>query len=77
MKTKYFYYVIVLSEDTAKFITNMDNLTKIARWEKDKEPLPLTKSTAEDLAYCLSLNFHPAYVLKSYHKISSQIFIKE
>ena len=77
MNRKYFYYVLVQSEGQAKFVTSMDNSTKYAYWETDKTPLPFTQSFAEDIAYCLNLNFHPAFVIKSFYEITEQIFYKE
>ena len=76
MKNKKFYYVVVQSEGQAKFVTKVDHNTKYAHWEKDKKPQTLSKNIAEDLAYCLSLNLFPAYVLTSFYEIPEQIFIK-
>ena len=77
MALKYFYYVIVLSEGQAKFVTKTDYATKTAHWDSKEKPLAFTKTQADDLALCLSINFYPAFTLKSYHELKSQIFIKE
>ena len=77
MALKYFYYVIVLSEEQAKFVTKTDYATKTAYWDSKEKPLAFTKTQADDLALCLSINFYPAFTLKSYHELKSQIFIKE
>lgn len=77
MKQKYFYYVVVQSEEQAKFVTQINSENKTALWKKDGKPLAIAKSYAEDLAYCLNLNFYPAFVLQSYYEIESQIFYKE
>ena len=77
MALKYFYYVLVLSEGQAKFVTKTDYATKTAYWDSKEKPLALTKTQADDLALCLSINFYPAFTLKSYHELKSQIFIKE
>ena len=77
MKQKYFYYVVVQSEEQAKFVTQINNENKTALWEKDGKPLSIAKSYAEDLAYCLNLNFYPAFSLQSYYEIKNQIFYKE
>ena len=74
---KYFYYVVVQSEGQAKFVTKIDNSTKTALWNKDEKPLAIAKSYAEDLVFCLNLNFYPAFVLQSYHEIKEQIFYKK
>ena len=77
MALKYFYYVIVLSDGQAKFVTKTDYATKTAYWDSKEKPLAFTKTQADDLALCLSINFYPAFMLKSYHELKSQIFIKE
>ena len=77
MALKYFYYVIVLSDGQAKFVTKTDYATKTAYWDSKEKPLAFTKTQADDLALCLTLNFYPAFTLKSYHELKSQIFIKE
>ena len=77
MALKYFYYVLVLSDGQAKFVTKTDYATKTAYWDSKEKPLAFTKTQADDLALCLSINFHPAFTLKSYHELKSQIFIKE
>ena len=77
MKQKHFYYIIVQSEGQAKFVTALDNSTKTARWETTAKPLALSKYYAEDIAFCLNLNYYPAFVLQSLYEIPEQIFYKE
>ena len=77
MALKYFYYVLVLSEGQAKFVTKIDDATKTAHWESKGKPLAFSKTYAENLATCLTLNFYPAFTLKSVHELQMQIFIKE
>ena len=77
MALKYFYYVLVLSDGQAKSVTKTDYATKTAYWDSKEKPLAFTKTQADDLALCLSINFYPAFTLKSYHELKSQIFIKE
>ena len=77
MALKYSYYVLVLSDGQAKFVTKTDYATKTAYWDSKEKPLAFTKTQADDLALCLSINFYPAFTLKSYHELKSQIFIKE
>ena len=75
MALKYFYYVLVLSDEQAKFVTKIDNATKTAYWDSKEKPLAFNKTLADDLALCLSINFYPAFTLKSYHELTAQIFI--
>ena len=77
MALKYFYYVVVATENGAKFVTKTDFATKTAYWDSKEKPLAFSKTQADDLALCLTLNFHLAFPLKSYHEIQSQIFIKK
>ena len=77
MALKYLYYVLVLSDGQAKFVTKTDYATKTAYWDSKEKPLAFTKTQADDLALCLSINFYPAFTLKSYHELKTQIFIKE
>ena len=77
MALKYLYYVVVATEDGAKFVTKTDYATKTAYWDSKEKPLAFSKTQADDLALCLTVNFYPAFTLKSYHELKSQIFIKE
>lgn len=77
MALKYLYYVVVATNEGAKFVTKVDNATKMAYWDSKEKPMSFNKSYADDLALCLTLNFHLAFTLKSYHELKSQIFIKE
>ena len=77
MALKYFYYVLVLSDRQAKFVTKTDYSSKTAYWDSNEKPLAFSKTQADDLALCLSINFYPAFTLKSYHELKSQIFIRE
>ena len=75
MAVKYFYYVIVKSDNQAIFVTKIDDTTNHAHWDKNEKPLPFTKSYAEDLAWCLTLNFFPAFVLMSAHELKKTNFL--
>ena len=75
MALKYLYYVVVATEDGAKFVTKVDNATKTAYWDSNEKPMSFNKTYADDLALCLSINFYPAFTLKSYHELKGQIFL--
>ena len=75
MALKYLYYVLVVTDDGGKFVTKVDNATKTAYWDSKGKPLAFSKSYADDLALCLTINFYPAFTLKSYHELKGQIFI--
>ena len=72
------YYYVVLFMDVkkgARLVTRTDNATKMAFWNENEKPLAMSKSSAEDLAYCLGLNCYPAFVLESFYKFDDQPFI--
>lgn len=71
-RNKNYYYVLVMAEDGPAFVTSMDNLQKMAHWNKDEKPLELGKSTAESLALGLNVNFHSAFVVSSRVSIDGQ-----
>ena len=64
MKNKYYYYVVVRSNNEARLVTKICEDTRYAHWDKDAAPISFAKTYAQDLAYCLNLNFYPAYVLQ-------------
>ena len=78
MANKHFYYVLIACENgQGKFVTKVDNTTKYAHWNIKDKPMEFSKKYAEDLAYCLCLNFNPAFVLRSDFKIEQHYFYKE
>ena len=78
MANKHFYYVLIACEKgQGKFVTKVDNTTKYAHWNIKDKPMEFSKQYAEDLAYCLCLNFNPAFVLRSDFKIEQHYFYKE
>ena len=77
MALKYLYYILVVTDEGGKFVTKVDNATKTAYWDSKGKPLAFSKSYADDLALCLTLNFHIAFTLKSYHELQGQIFLTE
>jgi hypothetical protein len=74
---KHYFYVVVESNNQAIFVTSTDNANKYAVWNRYEKPMKFSKSHAEDLAYCLNLNFYPTFVLESFYEIENQIFYKK
>ena len=72
MAKKYYYYVLVFTNSGPVYVTSIDRNNKYAHWDKDKEPLELGSSYAEDLALGLNLNFNHSVVIKSTRKIENQ-----
>ena len=77
MALKYLYYVLVATGEGGKFVTKVDNATKTAYWDSKGKPMAFSKSYADDLALCLTINFYPAFTLKSYHELQGQIFLTD
>lgn len=72
MNNKKHYYVAVLLNTGLRFVTGTNNTTKTAFWKKGEKPVELSKSYAEDIAYCLNLNFTPAIVVSSFYELSKE-----
>ena len=68
---------IVATNEGGKFVTKVDNVTKTAYWDSQEKPMSFNKTYADDLALCLSINFYPAFTLKSYHELQGQIFLSK
>lgn len=51
MALKYLYYVLVLSDGQAKFVTKVDNATKTAYWDSNEKPISFNKTYADDLRF--------------------------
>lgn len=73
-KKKYYYYVLVFSENGAMYVTSIDSTNKYAHWDATKAPLELGASYAEDLVFGLNCNFINAVVVKSKMEIETQPF---
>ena len=61
---KYNHFVIILESDNRiKYVTKINNATKVARWEDGKPAMKMTKTAAENLVFGLVANgFHAAVV---------------
>ena len=62
---KNFHYVLVFTAGGPVFVTSTSNATRQARWEKDKNPLALQKSYAEDLVLGLNVNGYQSVLVTS------------
>lgn len=69
---KYHWYVIVMTDDGAKFVTKIDYSDKSAYWNKNEEPLEMSKDAAIDLSIGLTLNMHLAYATCTTYEIEKQ-----
>ena len=71
-KKKNFYYVLVLANDGPAFVTSIRYSDKTAYWNKEEKPLLMSKSEAENLAYCLKLNFYSAFMVQNEYEMEEQ-----
>ena len=71
-KTNYHYYVLVFTSEGPIYVTSVDYSTKEACWNKDKAPLELSASSADDLVLGLNCNFFNAVLIRSKFEIETQ-----
>lgn len=68
---KYYYYVLVLSETGAVFVTEHDR--EYSYWDKDKVPMRYTnKQMADEESFGLTINGFLAYTITSTREIKYQ-----
>lgn len=56
-----FWYVLVLTDEGPKFVTDVDYSDKSAHWNKSEKPLELSEAWSKDLAFGLCWNGYMAY----------------
>ena len=71
-KKKNYWYVLVLTNEGAKFVTKVEYHPKVAHWNGLEKPLELSESTAKDLAFGLNANFYIAYPVCMPFKLDNQ-----
>lgn len=71
-KKKNHWYVVVMANDGAVFVTENDWAERYAHWNKDEKPLEMGESLAKDLAFGLQCNWHNAYAVCSPVEIEHQ-----
>ena len=69
---KNYWYVIVMTESGAKFVTDKDYASKTAFWDGLEPPAEFGRYSAEDLAMGLMLNGYLAYAVMSPIEIDAQ-----
>ena len=60
-KKKNYWYVLVLTDDGPKFVTEVEYGTKTAHWDKLAKPLEMNEVCAKDLAFGLMCNMYVAF----------------
>lgn len=71
-KKKSYYYVLVFTEEGPCYVTSVDYSSKTAFWNVSEKPLSMDKASAEDLAFCLSVNFHSAVMVTVSYELDYQ-----
>lgn len=71
-KKKYFYYVLVFTNEGPVYVTDIECGSKWAHWKKEEKPMEFNATYAEDLVLGLNLNFHHAVLIKSRFEIDHQ-----
>lgn len=71
-KKKYYYYVLVFTNEGPVYVTSVNNTNKYAHWNKNEAPKEFSATYAEDLVLGLNLNFHHAVLIKSRFEIDKQ-----
>lgn len=61
---KFKYYVGIIEGNKIKFVTKVDNSTKMCLWQAGEVAKEFKKTTADDLMFGLNCNFINAIVLK-------------
>lgn len=73
-KKKNYWYVLVMTVEGPKYVTEVHRGTKEAVWDKLEKPLEFGKETAQDLAWALCVNMHNAVAVCQNFEITSQPF---
>ena len=69
---KNYWYVLVLTESGAKFVTKIDHGTKCAFWNENDQPLLMSMATSKDLALGLCCNGYNAFPVCVAFKLDNQ-----
>ena len=54
----------------ARFVTSLDNQSRMARWEAGKPAMPFAESYARDIVYGLTVNGYAAGVVKAVNGVT-------
>lgn len=74
-KKQNWYYVLVMTDGGAVFVTDVDRRNKEAHWVKTDKPLAMSKEWAEDLTLGLNLNWHLAFTVCSKFELDNQPYL--
>ena len=63
MKYKNYVALVYGSDHTITYVTDSDNISRIAKWEANKPAKAFTKTGAENLVFGLRCNGYPAVIV--------------
>ena len=69
---KYHYYVLVYTNKGPVYVTSVNNISKVAHWDKEEKPLEMCKENARDLCFGLTSNFTSACVVELFYELDTQ-----
>ena len=70
-KKKNYWYVIVMTNNGAVFVTGTGN-HHTATWNRKEKPREFGKEYAEEIAFGLTLNGHLAYAVETRYEVTTQ-----
>lgn len=73
MAKKYHYYILVLTDTGAKFVTGM-GANHTCYWDGTKPPMEFSAYSAEDIAMGLRCNGHLAFFTRLPHELETQLY---
>ena len=71
-KKKYYYYVLVFTNEGPVYVTGIETEGKWAHWNKSETPKEFSEIYATELALGLAVNGHSVVSIKSLYQIDSQ-----
>jgi len=69
---KYYYYVLVFTDEGPKYVTSVEYETKTASWDKTQKPKEFSMHEADNLVFGLICNMFSALTVKSPIELNTQ-----
>ncbi len=74
---KNYYYVLVFTESGPVYLTSANNSSRYACWDREAEPIALSKSYAEDVVFGLRCNGYRAVMVTTKYEESQPYNYKD
>lgn len=72
---KNYWYVLVMTNYGAKFVTKINYSNRTAEWDGVEKPLEMDMNRAKDLAFGLMCNFNQAYPVCAPIELDNQPYV--